>query len=180
MCLQQKDIALNSLAVDFSSDYHPNSIKCVALSDLKVGTLVPGTRFQYHLEHDPAMHYYNRKTAAVKVYMSVEEPSIAVTCLYAWSKYSLFDDRINEVVRPSCLFARNAYTRTEQDPSQSPNIIFHILASGDVFGEVIQKIPQEEYLRRDYNSTFQSWIKRNIAHSWHNQKAGYQANLLCA
>ena len=88
-------------------------------------------------------------TAVAKIYISVEEPSIVVSRLYAWSNDLLLNDKVDGVVRPSCFFARNAYSRAEQDPSQSPNIIFHFLASGDVVGEVTQTVPQGECLRRD-------------------------------
>ena len=106
--MQQKDNALNFLSVESRSDFHPNSIRCIALSELKVGTLLPGTRISYYLEHDPALYYYNRNTAVVKFYMSVQEPSVAITRLCAWSNYLLLKEQINGIVRPSCLFARKA------------------------------------------------------------------------
>ena len=178
--MQNKDNALNFLAIDSTFQFHPNSVRCYALSDLEVGTLIPGTRLSYYLEHDPALYYYNRNTAVVKVYTSPHERSAAVTRMYAWSNYLLLRDKTNDVVRPSCLFACPLHRQSETDPYSKPNIIFHFLASGDVIGEVIQRIPKDDFLRRDQNQRHQSWIRRNIVHYWYHQKTWYQAHFLCA
>ena len=150
--MQQKDNALNFLSVDSISDFHPNSIRCHALSELEVGTIIPGTRLSYYLDHDPAIYYYNRNTAVVKVYMSAQEPSVGITRMYAWSNYLLLKDQINSVVRPSCLFACKPHSSRDSNPCSRPNVIFHFLASGDVIGEVIRRIPQSDYIRRGPNN----------------------------
>ena len=134
--MQNKDNALNFLAIDSTFQFHPNSVRCYALSDLEVGTLIPGTRLSYYLEHDPALYYYNRNTAVVKVYTSPHERSAAVTRMYAWSNYLLLKDQINGIVRPSCLFACKPCSRKECDSSSTLDVIFYFLASGDVVGEV--------------------------------------------
>ena len=74
-----KDLAFNSLGIDLSSFYHPNSVRCIAMRELVVGTLIPGTRLDYYLEHDPAMYYYNRNTAVVNIHLSATEPCPVVT-----------------------------------------------------------------------------------------------------
>ena len=78
--------------------------------------------------------------------MSTHEPSVSVTRMFAWSNYLLLKDKINGVVRPSCLFACPPHSRREYDPCSRSNIIFHFLASGDVIGEEIHRIPQGDYL----------------------------------
>ena len=85
LCMQNRDNALNFLSIDSTFKFHPNSLRCFALSDLEVGTLIPGTRLSYYLEHDPALYYYNRNTAVVRVYTSPHRPSVAVTRMFAWS-----------------------------------------------------------------------------------------------
>ena len=178
--MQNKDNALNFDSIDSTFEFHPNSLRCFALSDLEVGTLIPRTRLSYYLEHDPALYYYNRNTAVVRVYTSPHEPSVAVTRMFAWSNYLLLKDKTNDVVRPSCLFACPPHSRSESDPCSKSNIIFHFLASGDVIGEVIHRIPKGDYLRRDPNKRHQGWIRRNIVHYWYHQKPWYQAHFLCA
>ena len=69
ICIDQKNLAFNSLRVDLLDYYHPNSIRCVANHELVVGTLIPETRLKYHLEHDPEMYYYNRNTAVVNFHL---------------------------------------------------------------------------------------------------------------
>ena len=93
--MQQKNNVLNFLSVDYISDFHPNCIRCHTLCVLDVGTLIPGTRLSYYLDHDPAMYYYNRNTAVVEVYMSAQEPSVGIaqTRMYAWSNYLLLKDQ---------------------------------------------------------------------------------------
>ena len=71
LCMQNKDNAMNFLSINSTFDFHPSSLRWFALSDLEVGTLIPGTRVSYYLEHDPALYYYNRNTAVVKVYTYV-------------------------------------------------------------------------------------------------------------
>ena len=100
--MQQKNNAVNFLSIDSIFECHPNSLRCFALSDLEVETLIPGTRLSYYLDHDPAMYYYNRNTTVVKVYMSAHEPSVGVTRMFDWSNYLLLKDQTNGVVRPFC------------------------------------------------------------------------------
>ena len=96
--------------------------------------------------------------------------------MFAWSNTFLLKDIKNEIVRPSCLFAHRCHSDREVDPSRSPNIIFHFLASGDVVGEVIRTIPEGDYLRRHRHIPFQSWIKRNIVNNWYHQTSAHQAH----
>ena len=123
ICMDQRDLAFNSLRIDLSDYYHPKSVRCIAIRELVVGTLIPGTRLEYYLEHNPVMYYYNRNTAVVNIHLSPTKPCPAVTRMFTWSNFLLLKDIKNELVRPSCLFANTVHSDRELDPS-SPQISY--------------------------------------------------------
>ena len=114
--MDQRDLACNSLRIDLSDFYHRNSVRCVAMHKLVVGTLITGTRLKYHLEHDPAIYYYNRSTAVVNIHLSPTEPCPVVTFMFPWSNFLLLKDIKNIIVRPSCLFAHRVHSNRGLDP----------------------------------------------------------------
>ena len=59
ICMDQRDLAFDSLAIDISDYYHPNSVRCVAMREFLVETLIPGSRLDYYVEHDPAKYFNN-------------------------------------------------------------------------------------------------------------------------
>ena len=44
LCIEQRGLAFNSLVMDLSDYFHPNSLRCIAIREIVVGTLFPRLR----------------------------------------------------------------------------------------------------------------------------------------
>ena len=178
LCISRKNSAYHFLRVDDYNIFPPSEARVIALDDLIVGTLICGTKLYTRRPSDSHMFFHNPNSLSVPHHIT-SGPVALGRHHYSWSNYELLQDKINDFIHPSCLFASTSDS-PECFPrdNTSTNIVLHFLPNGYTVGEVVAPIAYRERLVRNAEPGIQTWLPSKDVGNWSSHTSVYRANII--
>ena len=126
---------------------------------------------------DSHLFFHNPNTLSVPHHITIG-PVAHGRHHYSWSNYDLLQDKIDDYIHPSCLFAS-----TSDSPACFPrdntstNIVLHFLPNGYTVGEVVAPIRYRERLIRNSDPGIHTWLLGRQVGNWSTHISVYRANV---
>ena len=178
MCIARKSSSYHFLRVDDYNVFTPTETRVIALDDLAVGTLICGTKLYTRRPSDSHLFFHNPNTLSVPHHIT-SGPVAFGRRHFSWSNYELLEDKHNDYIHPSCLFASISNTQAcFPGDNTSTNIVLHFLPNGYTVGEVVAPIRYRERLIRNSNPGIHTWLPSSQVGNWSSQTSVYRANII--
>ena len=176
-CIDRRNSTIHCRRVEDCGFFPPKEACFIALDDLVVGTLICGTKLFTRRLSDSHMCFHNPISLCVPHHVT-PGPIALGSHHYSWSNYELLQEKTNDYIHSSCLFAS-----TNDSPTSFPNdnttttIVLHFLPNGYTVGEVVVPIGYCKRLVRNSNPGIHRWTSSRTVGDWSSQTPVFRANI---